>query len=106
MVGGMCRHLQSIRLMKRDNGWIHRLLEQADNERFHLMVWVDMKKPGKMMRMAILLGQGVWLGSYFMTYLIAPKYCLLSPLCRVFRRLASRCLWGTDRVGRKARFGS
>lgn len=75
MVAGMCRHLQSIRLMKRDNGWIHRLLEQADNERFHLMIWVDMKKPGKIMRMAILIGQGVWLGSYFITYLLAPKYC-------------------------------
>ena len=27
MCGGMCRHLQSVRLFKRDNGWIHHLLE-------------------------------------------------------------------------------
>lgn len=27
MVGGMCRHLRSLRTMKRDNGWIHHLIE-------------------------------------------------------------------------------
>jgi len=27
MVGGMCRHLRSLRTMNRDNGWIHHLIE-------------------------------------------------------------------------------
>jgi len=27
MVGGMARHLRSLRTMKRDNGWIHHLIE-------------------------------------------------------------------------------
>ena len=26
MVGGMCRHMRSLRTMERDNGWIHHLL--------------------------------------------------------------------------------
>ena len=29
MVGGMIRHLHSLRLMRRDNGWIHTLLEEG-----------------------------------------------------------------------------
>ena len=33
MVAGMLRHLRSLRLMQRDNGWIHTLLEEAENER-------------------------------------------------------------------------
>ena len=27
MVGGMARHLRSLRTLNRDNGWIHHLLE-------------------------------------------------------------------------------
>lgn len=37
MVGGMCRHLSSLRLMKRDGGWINTLLQEAENERMHLV---------------------------------------------------------------------
>jgi hypothetical protein len=31
MVGGMARHLRSLRMFERDQGWIHHLLEEADN---------------------------------------------------------------------------
>jgi hypothetical protein len=31
MVGGMARHLKSLRILERDKGWIHHLLEEADN---------------------------------------------------------------------------
>uniref|UniRef100_A0ABM0MV30 Alternative oxidase, mitochondrial-like n=1 Tax=Saccoglossus kowalevskii TaxID=10224 RepID=A0ABM0MV30_SACKO len=37
MVAAMVRHLNSLRRMKRDHGWIHTLLEEAENERMHLM---------------------------------------------------------------------
>lgn len=33
MVAATVRHLRSLRLMKRDGGWIHTLLEEAENER-------------------------------------------------------------------------
>lgn len=33
MVGGMLRHLMSLRLGRRDGGFIHTLLEEAENER-------------------------------------------------------------------------
>jgi ubiquinol oxidase len=37
MVAATVRHLRSLRLMRRDSGWIHTLLEEAENERMHLM---------------------------------------------------------------------
>lgn len=46
MVAGMIRHLHSLRLMRKDRGWIHTLLEEAENERMHLMTFMDLKKPG------------------------------------------------------------
>jgi Alternative oxidase len=46
MVAGMIRHLHSLRLMRRDFGWIHTLLEEAENERMHLLTFMLMKKPG------------------------------------------------------------
>jgi len=40
MVGGMTRHLQSLRTMKPDHGIIHHLLEEAENERTHLFMFI------------------------------------------------------------------
>lgn len=37
MVAGMLRHLKSLRKMERDNGWINTLLQEAENERMHLV---------------------------------------------------------------------
>lgn len=37
MVAGTLRHLRSLRLMRRDGGWIHTLLAEAENERMHLL---------------------------------------------------------------------
>ena len=45
MVGGMARHLRSLRVLERDKGWIHQLLEEADNERFHLFFFLNIKQP-------------------------------------------------------------
>ncbi|KAL7421901.1 inducible alternative oxidase 2 [Cryptotrichosporon argae] len=36
MVGGMLRHLRSLRLLRRDAGWIRTLLSEAENERMHI----------------------------------------------------------------------
>ena len=30
-VGSICRYLRSLRLMKKDKGWIHHMIEEADN---------------------------------------------------------------------------
>lgn len=74
MVGGMARHFKSLRTMKRDHGWIHHMLEEAENERMHLFIFLAIKNPSFLFRMFITIGQGIFFNLYFMTYLIAPKY--------------------------------
>ena len=37
MVAGMILHLKSLRKMEDDRGWIKTLLDEAENERMHLM---------------------------------------------------------------------
>jgi len=41
----MLRHLSSLRNMRRDHGWIHTLLEEAENERMHLLTFITIKQP-------------------------------------------------------------
>ena len=74
-VGAMCRHLRSLRTLKRDNGWINHLLGEAENERQHLVTFMEMKKPGRVFRFFLLAGQGVYMNMYFFFYLMAPKTC-------------------------------
>jgi len=73
MVGGMLRHLNSLRRMKRDNGWIETLLEESYNERMHLLTFMKMCEPGWFMKMMIIGAQGVFFNSLFVSYLISPK---------------------------------
>lgn len=75
MVGGMARHLRSLRSMRRDYGWIHTLLEEAENERMHLLIFMNMRKPGRIFRWAVLGAQGVFFNMFFLTYLVSPRTC-------------------------------
>ncbi|KAL1544372.1 inducible alternative oxidase 2 [Salvia divinorum] len=45
MVGGMLLHLRSLRKFQQSGGWIKALLEEAENERMHLMTMVELVKP-------------------------------------------------------------
>ena len=47
MVGGMLRHLHSLRTMRRDHGWIRTLLAEAENERMHLLTFMELRQPGE-----------------------------------------------------------
>ncbi|KAL1405530.1 inducible alternative oxidase 2 [Vanrija albida] len=73
MVGGTLRHLRSLRLLRRDGGWIHTLLEEAENERMHLLTFMTVARPSWMTRALVLAGQGVFYNLFFLTYLITPK---------------------------------
>ena len=75
MVGGAVRHLHSLRLMKRDNGWIHTLLEEAENERMHLLTFISLRQPGLLFRSAVLVAQGVVFNAFFAAYILSPKTC-------------------------------
>ncbi|KZV71752.1 alternative oxidase [Peniophora sp. CONT] len=75
MVAATIRHLRSLRLMRRDAGWIHTLLEEAENERMHLMTFMTLKNPGIFYRALILGAQGVFYNAFFLSYLISPRLC-------------------------------
>lgn len=75
LVGAMVRHLKSLRRMERDYGWIHTLLEEAENERMHLMSALQLKKPGLGFRLFVLVTQGIFLPFFTLAYLVSPRYC-------------------------------
>ena len=73
MVGAMFTHLSSLRRMKDDEGWIRTLLEEAENERMHLMTFIEIAKPTLFERMVILLAQWVFLVLFSILYLFSSK---------------------------------
>ena len=44
MVGGALQHLRALRRMEDDHGWIRTLLDEAENERMHLMTFIHIAK--------------------------------------------------------------
>ncbi|NNJ69448.1 MAG: oxidase [Boseongicola sp.] len=73
MVGGLLQHLSAIRHIRDDQGWIRELLEEADNERMHLMTFIHIAQPTRLERWVIMIGQAIFYNVYFFTYLFAPK---------------------------------
>jgi ubiquinol oxidase len=45
MVGATLNHLKCLRRMEGDNGWIRTLMDEAENERMHLMTFIEVCKP-------------------------------------------------------------
>ncbi|RMZ90730.1 hypothetical protein DV736_g2055, partial [Chaetothyriales sp. CBS 134916] len=54
---------------------IETLLEDAYNERMHLLTFLKMAEPGRFMKLMILGAQGVFSNGFFLAYLISPKTC-------------------------------
>jgi len=73
--GAIIRHLSSLRNLRRDHGWIHTLLEEAENERMHLLTFIELKQPGILFRAAVLITQGLFMNIFFLAYLIYPRIC-------------------------------
>jgi ubiquinol oxidase len=73
MVGGLLQHLKSLRHIREDEGWIRELLDEAENERMHLMTFINIAQPSFLERMLIMFGQAVFFNTYFFLYLFAPK---------------------------------
>lgn len=44
-MAGALLHCKSLRRMEHSGGWIKALLEEAENERMHLMTFVEITKP-------------------------------------------------------------
>ena len=73
MVGATLTHLRCLRRMSDDNGWIRTLLEEAENERMHLMTFIEIAKPTWFERWAILFAQWVFYLAFFGIYLASPR---------------------------------
>lgn len=74
MVGGMIIHLRSLRRLQRGNGdKIHTLLAEAENERKHLMFFMEVVHPSWIERGIIIIAQLVFWHYYLLMYLLFPK---------------------------------
>lgn len=58
-----------------DHHRIETLLEDAYNERMHLLTFLKMAQPGWFMKFMILGAQGVFSNAFFLAYLVSPKTC-------------------------------
>ena len=74
MVAGMLIHLRSLRKMERGNGtMIQELLDEAVNERKHLMFFIEIAKPNTFERFLIVVAQFLFWHFYLMMYLLSPS---------------------------------
>ena len=72
MAAGM-RHFSSLRGLKRDHGWIHTLLEEAENERMHLLTALTMFKVGPITRGLVVAAQCLMTPLLWSIYVVNPK---------------------------------
>lgn len=73
MVGASATHLQCLRRMVDDDGWIRTLMEEAENERMHLMTFVQIARPTAPERLLILLAQWIFYVGFFGLYLVSRR---------------------------------
>jgi len=73
MVGATINHLKCLRRMCDDKGWIRTLMDEADNERMHLMTFIEVAKPTLFERLVILGVQWVFYLAFFGLYLVSSK---------------------------------
>lgn len=75
MVAAFLRQLHSLRLLQRDKAWIQTLLDEAYNERMHLLTFIKLGNPSWFTRLIIYVGQGIFCNLFFLIYLMKPRYC-------------------------------
>jgi len=73
MVGATLTHLRCLRRMENDNGWIRTLMEEAENERMHLMTFIEVAQPSWFERFVILTVQWAFYLGFSLLYLISPR---------------------------------
>ena len=73
MVGATINHLACLRRMCDDKGWIKTLMDEAENERMHLMTFIEVSKPTLFERFVIVAVQWVFYLFFFALYLASAK---------------------------------
>ena len=75
MVAAVTRHFRSVRRMERDGGLMQLFLEEANNERMHLLSFINLKDPGMIFRTAVIVSQFGFGTAFFLAYIASPKFC-------------------------------
>jgi ubiquinol oxidase len=73
MVGATLTHLRCLRCMVPDHGWIRTLMEEAENERMHLMTFIEVTTPTLFERVLIMVAQWLFYVGFFLIYLTSSK---------------------------------
>ncbi len=74
MVAGMWLHFKSLRKMKTGYGPdIREMLAEAENERMHLMFFIEIAKPNWFERLLVLIAQFIFMVFYFVIYVVSYR---------------------------------
>lgn len=73
MVAATLLHLKCLRRMIDDHGWVRTFMDEAENQRAHLMAFVAIRKPSRLERLLIVAAQGIFYNAYFLLHLCSPR---------------------------------
>lgn len=73
LVGAALIHLRCLRWMRDDKGWIRTLMDEAENERMHLMTFIEIAKPSWLERALVLVAQAGFFTFFLMLYLLSSR---------------------------------
>ena len=74
MVAGMWLHFKSLRKMKTGYGPdIREMLAEAENERMHLMFFIEIAQPNWFERLLVLIAQFIFMIFYFIIYVVSYR---------------------------------
>ncbi|KAL3937024.1 MAG: hypothetical protein SGBAC_007778 [Bacillariaceae sp.] len=74
-IAAITRHFKSLRNMEKDGGLLHLFLEEANNERMHLLSFIKMKNPGTLFRGSVVVSQFGFGSAFLGAYMMSPKFC-------------------------------
>jgi len=74
-IAAMVRHFKSLRHMDRDGGMLNMFLDEANNERMHLLTFVRMRDPPSILKYVVLVSQTVIGAAFFILYHISSDFC-------------------------------
>jgi ubiquinol oxidase len=73
MVAASLLHLKCLRQLIDDRGWVRTFMEEAENQRAHLMAFVAIARPSWAERLMIVMGQGIFYNAYFLLSLVSSR---------------------------------
>jgi len=73
MVGAALVHLRCLRWMRDDEGWIRTLMDEAENERMHLMTFIEIARPNWLERALVLVAQAGFFAFFLLLYVISAR---------------------------------